>query len=135
LNILSFNAHRHPTGKLTVPEIIEHLWRIADESRPDPTMKRVVEHVLAALNELIALRSLAHEVMLQQHAADTEPKHPAADNLPVTDAPFAPASRALPPTALAPKAPTAHALAAQTASLKMQRVSVSTRSAPPRIVT
>jgi hypothetical protein len=49
---------------------MEHLWRIADENRPDPAMQDFVDHVIAALDELMVLRSVAHQVILDQPCRD-----------------------------------------------------------------
>ncbi len=73
VNVLHFELRDGRKGKLaersvvplTVPQTIEQLWRIANECRHDPIMRDMVDHVVAAIEELMRLRTAAHQMMLE----------------------------------------------------------------------
>jgi hypothetical protein len=68
VKVLCFESGCAPLP-LTVPEIVEQLWRIADESRQDPAMQDFADTILVALHELVRLREAAHAIMLEANAA------------------------------------------------------------------
>jgi hypothetical protein len=76
VKVLCFESGCSPTP-LTVPEIFEQLWRIADESRQDPAMQDFADNVLVALHELVRLREAAYQIVLEANATSASDHRPA----------------------------------------------------------
>ncbi len=69
MSVLQFETRATRKQPLTVPAMLQVLWRIADECRPDPVMHDFVQLILVATEELMTLREAAYLAALE---ADTQ---------------------------------------------------------------